>query len=451
MTHHYTSIDFVDYASETAQKELIFCHSIGHTGSFINKRDPRFSKLGIIPLFFDGCLDFYGGHDHQQGTFLTSCLMGDKYYFKVAEKAARAQALFMTPEFFILIERAAGWALANAVYAYEFTNNPLFLNAAKIYFEEVQAQQNLISGGLDLEQDAAECTCPDRQNHIGGKPFAVGVLMHSIGKYYEISGNEDAKKSLILMADWLLNEAYDENSGNFRYKTGCPQYMQGTWFPKIITEGIAIAGNLSNDPKYIDFLIANAGRVLHKNYSSSGKEFAQEFRALPYLFYFLEKQGVTDIKNNGTVLPKNLPTINLPDGEIIEAEIFADEDEGAVQLHTKKINASMACIYFWDNTGHALTYQFNAPTRGKYQIYLRCASVESAQRKFVLNNQDMGIFVLSPNKGMCNTSDDWMLLPLEKDEQILEFEFQAGVNTLKFINIDGKSLNLDFINLKKIK
>ncbi len=450
MTNHYTSTDFVDYGQLKPQKELIFCHSIGHTGSFIDKQNKKFNNLGIIPLFFDGCLDFYGGHDHQQGTFLTACLMGNKRYFEVAEQAAAAQAFFMTPDFSILIERSAGWALANAVYAYEFTNNPIFLNAAKIYFEEIKLQQNPKTGGLDLEQDASECTCMDRKEHIGGKPFAVGVLMHSIGKYYEISGDKEAKKSLILMADWLLNYAYDSENGNFRYKTGCPQYSKGTWFPKIITEGIAYAGYLSKNSKYCEFLVAHSGKVLGKDYGNVGKEFAQEFRALPYLFYFLRKQNINNIKNNGPILAKNTSQIKFLDGIIIEGEFFADEFGGAIQFHTNKINASKVCIYCWNHKGHGLTYEADIPESGKYIIFLRCASNETAQRKFTLNGKEIGIFNFAPNRGMCNKSDDWVLVPISQNGKIMQFELPKGKNRLTFENVDGVPLNLDYINLQKV-
>jgi len=296
MARHYTTVDTVHHPTPR-QRELVYAHSTGHIGGFIPEDNPVRQGLGKVLANFHGSQDGSGGHAHHPGNFLMACLSGDRRFFEVAEMACWNQATRYTPNFNFSIERSAGWALMNAVYAYNFTGNPYYLNAAKLYFEVIKAKQNPETGCFDLPQDQSECECPDKKEHRGGKAFATGVLLHSLARLYEIDQDPAVKDVIVKCADWLLDHSWNEKARGFRYKTGCAKYVNTGWYSTIVTEGIAYAAELTGNSRYIDFLARTVGPHLRRTTGSgysSGKVFTQYYRHLPHLLYYLRKHGITE-------------------------------------------------------------------------------------------------------------------------------------------------------------
>jgi hypothetical protein len=301
MARHYTTIDVNFFPRNAGTRELVYAHSTGHVGGFVNRDDPRLANLNNFAANLVGSADSSGGHSHQPGNFYLACLTGDKRIFEVAEMICMTQAKYYTPNFDFTIERSAGWALTNAMAAYQFTQNPFYLNAAEIYFEKILSKQNPKTGCFDMPQDVSECDCPDRGEHIGGKAFAVGVLLHGLARYYEATNKPEVKQCIVRCADWLLDYSWNESVNGFRYKTGCPKYANSGWYAVIVTEGIAYAGELTGNPRYVDFLARTLGVELSKATGSSpgsGKEFSQRFRHIPHSLYYLEKHGYRSLDAN---------------------------------------------------------------------------------------------------------------------------------------------------------
>ena len=290
MTRHYTTVDVNFSPREPRTKELVYGHSTGHIGN----------------------VDTTGGHSFQPGNFYLACLTGDKRFLDVAEMVCMNQAKYQTPTFDFPIERSAGWALTNAMAAYHFTRNPFYLQAADIYVEKILSKQNPETGGFDMPQSGSECNCPVGTTSLGGKSFAVGVLLHGLARYYEQTGKPEVKQCIVRCADWLLDHAWNDAAKVFRYKTGCFNAdggCDGGSYVPLVTEGIAYAGELSGNPRYVDFLVRTFGRelgettnvslfapdrgfFLHIPYpQASAKDFSQWFRHIPHALYFLEKHG----------------------------------------------------------------------------------------------------------------------------------------------------------------
>ena len=294
MARHYTTVDVNFYPRSPKTRELVYAHSTGHVGGFVKKDDPRLETEKNFIANLVGSADGSGGHCHQPGNFYLACLTGDKRFFEVAEMACMNQAKYYTPAFNFSIERAAGWALTNAMAAYHFTRNPFYLQAADIYVETILSKQNPETGCFDLPQDQSECDCPDKKEHRGGKAFATGVLMHGLARYYEATQKPEAKQSIVRCADWLLDYSWNESAKGFRYKTGCPKYADSGWYAVIVTEGIAYAGELTGNSRYRDFLVRTLGVELGQTTDSSpssGKNFSQRFRHIPHTLFYLEKHG----------------------------------------------------------------------------------------------------------------------------------------------------------------
>ncbi|MDR0336496.1 MAG: hypothetical protein LBI18_05335, partial [Planctomycetaceae bacterium] len=142
MARHYTTVDVNFYPRTPRTRELVYAHSTGHVGGFVQKEDPRLESEKRFVANLRGGPDNSGGHCHQPGNFYMACLTGDKRFFEVAAMVCMNQAKYYTPAFNFSIERSAGWSLTNAVMAYHFTRNPFYLNAADIYFEKIAEKQN---------------------------------------------------------------------------------------------------------------------------------------------------------------------------------------------------------------------------------------------------------------------------------------------------------------------
>ncbi|MDO5566516.1 MAG: hypothetical protein Q4G59_07650, partial [Planctomycetia bacterium] len=164
MAVHYATIDFKAYPWDPKMRELMYRHCAGHVNGFFDENDPRTAPLLKDPEW-KAESDGGGGHAYQPGNYYIGCLTGDRRLCEVGQLASWNQAKRYTPKYNFGIERAAGWALNNAVYSYNFTGNPYFLNAADIYFEKILEKQNKETGCFDMHQNPRECDCPDKANH----------------------------------------------------------------------------------------------------------------------------------------------------------------------------------------------------------------------------------------------------------------------------------------------
>ena len=307
MAQHYMTVDFQKYPVNPNARERMYLHTFGHVNGFFTPDDPRLEGLtgqaSQVPHWFRAETDNGGGHDFQPGNFYIGALTGDAELLSKANTACFAQAKWYTPKFSFGIERGAGWPLTNAVYAYRFTNNPYYLNAARIYFETIQSKQNPETGCFDLAQDQTECDCPDKREHRGGKAFAVGVLLHGLARYYETEPDPERKEQiktvLVRCADWLLDYSWNEEKQGFRYKTGCPKYADSGWYSILVAEGLAYASEISGNPRYREFLVRTLGepiKAVSGTGKASGKDFSQKHRQTPHALYWLKKHGVTELE-----------------------------------------------------------------------------------------------------------------------------------------------------------
>lgn len=295
---HYSTVDRKACFWNPNDREAQYTHCYGHVNHFFTEDDPRVQKLvGALKYnVFRWESDGSGGHTFHPGNYYIACLTGDRYIWNAAASGSWRQAERFTPQFNFSIERSAGWSINNAIYSYRFTHNPYFLNAARIYLECVASKQNPENGCFDLPQDQTECDCPDKKEHRGGKAFAVGILLHSLIRFAETTPDpqerELAHTIIVRSADWLLDESWNEERQGFRYKTGCPQYANSGWYSILVTEGIAYAGEITQNPRYTDFLFRTIPAHLKSNSGSgraSGKEFSQKHRQTPHTLYYLDK------------------------------------------------------------------------------------------------------------------------------------------------------------------
>ncbi len=450
MARHYTTIDHYRTFGDTLPEGTMYPHLVGHIGSRLQADDGRFEDLENFSAgFFGSWQDTYGGHDFQMGNFLMGALLGDREIYDTACRATEALARNMTRECRFNIEREAGWFLQNQVFAYENTGDPLYLEAARCYAEKVVERQNPETGCMDMPSDPEECDCPDKKFHRGGKPFATGVLMRGLIRYYEVTKEPAIRTAIVRLADWLMTEGYDPNTRRMYYTTACPKYnRRGTWFPGNVLDCFAYVGKLTGDRKYTDFAVAHLEDGLPLDYGICGKEFAQKFGGMPWLLNLLAEQKIT--KTNWPVMKENLRKRPRRGEIILEAEDFSAEEGGAVQLLVRP-PVSGSCVAYWNEWGHQLSWRFRVPEAGKYSIALRYATSAPSDRKLIVNGVAKGTFSFFEYRGLGMEPKEWISTTLRNGVEPFLLDLKEGWNKITLVNACGDSMNLDYILLKRQK
>lgn len=300
MVRHSSTIDAVRVPWTTNMAGRSYIHCVGHVGlgseppTFATD-DPAWEKFRAgSGGFIKGGID-PGGHIFEEGKFAVFLLTGDRDVLEAAALSAGAQAAYLTPQFDFRIERAAGWPLINAVAAYEASANPFYLNAARLYVERILQKQDAQLGGWMLPQDPKECSHPPP--HLGGKPFATGVLLYGLMRYDLIEPRPDVKRALVRACEWLVERAWNREKGGFRYKTGCPDYADSAdagGSSALCSAALAYGWKLTGDQRFAEVLATSFATVCARD-GNLGKGNAMLIRqsafALPALQEIEQRGG----------------------------------------------------------------------------------------------------------------------------------------------------------------
>ncbi len=142
----------------------------------------------------------------------------------------------------------------------------------------------------------------------------------------------------------------------------------------------------------------------------------------------------------------------MTEGLFVEAESFAGQEGGSVQVRDDKPGTRGQSISHWDAAGHRLTWQVKVPEAGRYRLQVRYCNPAGARRALVVSGREYGPFTLPGTGGFGQTSLEWEHAgPAGADGQPLTFELAAGTHAIVMENIDGKGCNLDYLVLEKEK
>ncbi|HOM83771.1 MAG TPA: heparinase II/III family protein [Armatimonadota bacterium] len=150
------------------------------------------------------------------------------------------------------------------------------------------------------------------------------------------------------------------------------------------------------------------------------------------------------------VLP---PDAALPAGSVrVEAEEFSAQGGGGVEVTDRKVGASGRSFFHWDHAGHWVEWKVPVARAGRYQLLIRACTAEArALRKLTVNGKTppgAEAMELRGTGGYSNERDDWRtFVTTGADGRALLLDLPAGEATIRLENIDGESLNLDWIAL----
>jgi hypothetical protein len=139
----------------------------------------------------------------------------------------------------------------------------------------------------------------------------------------------------------------------------------------------------------------------------------------------------------------------LQDALLMQAEEFAAQGGGEVQLREDKAGALGKAFSHWDAKGHWLSWQVAVPKAGKYLLVLRYCMPLSAQREVQVDDRAPFVAVCPGTGGFGGpVTNEWAHYVVHTpDQKWLVLDLTAGTHTIKLTNTDGRGMNLDYLAL----
>jgi len=284
---HNVHIDTIHYDEKPDMIGRVHIHCLGHTGGYF----PAGYK-GMSAGFADGSTDY--GHTFIQGNYAYYVLTGDRRFLEASEKTARQIAEYRTQNYDFGIERSGGWPLIDVMAAYNFTGDPYYLNAARIFIRHILDKQDEERGIWP----APIWECKHEPKHYGGKPFAMGILFKGMIMYDVVEPSEEVKQSIVKASQGIIREMWSEKDNGFYY-AGCPSFMKKTtpgYTTALISQGLAYAYRYSGDEAIKNVLLNGLGPAVQK-VGGFGKSYAQIILNTPYTLHDMRSWGLTELPN----------------------------------------------------------------------------------------------------------------------------------------------------------
>lgn len=142
----------------------------------------------------------------------------------------------------------------------------------------------------------------------------------------------------------------------------------------------------------------------------------------------------------------------VPEGTVVvvQAEDMAGQGGDEVSISSNKRNTVGKAFSGWNNVGHWIEYNVEAPAEGYYNLaFVYCSAMENGERVVEVNGEpvDPDLSVTFPSTGgWANNSDDWRLLTFGNPEagRPVLIKLREGTNTVRFTNTNGRGVNLDY-------
>ena len=137
---------------------------------------------------------------------------------------------------------------------------------------------------------------------------------------------------------------------------------------------------------------------------------------------------------------------------MVNAADLSGEGGGKVEITTRKVGADGSAFLHWDHAGHWLEYTFDLPAAGHYTLLLRaCTSEGAVVRRITVAGKTRPATEaqeIAGTGGYSSSQNDWRMFAVaDKDTRSLVFNLPRGAVKVRLENIDGQSLNLNWLAL----
>jgi hypothetical protein len=294
---HHRDIDTVHWSPNAGERGMVYIHQMGHVGGYYDETVP--GTLGIPRAGGDI------GHAWTEGHFEHYFLTGDP---RSLETGTAVADYFTHRELSRPYDwtsaRVPGWHLIMLASALAATNDPYYLNAARIVMDRVLETQDIEPrelpeyqkqpgrthqwGGWTRMMVPGHCHCEPR--HRGNAGFMVTILLAGMTYYHDVTQDPAVKQAIILGARYLVDEFYSTETHGFRY-TSCPEMPYRPGMLPMYAEGMARAYRWTGEGRLLDPL--TTGLLLGAGGSNYGKGFSQYYRSAPRLLADLSEAELT--------------------------------------------------------------------------------------------------------------------------------------------------------------
>ncbi|MEN6303053.1 MAG: hypothetical protein ABFD96_10040 [Armatimonadia bacterium] len=422
-------------------------HSMGHTGGYFTQQ--------------------YEGNGIPGGGFTPSHTWTEGFcdwYFVSGDYTASANAALVADHYDgaylnnydFSNSRDNGWHLLLTMAAYRATNDPYYLNAARIIVERTieRATPGDKPGTFaGWHRQMVPGHCLDFPRHRGEANFMLGVLANGLEQYYRDVSDPRVAQAIIGGAKQAVAEMWVPECDGFRY-TSCPNMKGYVANNDMTAEVLFFAYRLGGDKQHGDIAMRAMGAAFRDGIGSIA-----HLRWTPHLIYnidLLKQKGFTfstkPRERTKEELERAAPPPALkaakPESVIkLEAESFADQGLAQVQVF-ERIGNSGKMITYWDQTlGHWLEWKLPVKTTGDYLIFLRYASGadKPPHRALTVDGKSPGAafdnIELPLTGGFCTQEDNWAFYTAGAGQAV---HLEAGEHRLRLTNLGG-GVGLDYV------
>lgn len=249
----------------------VWIHAMGHTGGYFREQyeGSGIPGGGFTPshTWTEGFCDWYflsGDPTAAENAALVADYYGGAYLNNYDYSNCRDN----------------GWHLLLTLATYRLTNDPYYLNAARIIVERTLERQTP-GGGWHRQMVPGHCYCMPR--HRGEANFMMGVLANGLAEYYRETSDQRVAQALLGGAKQVVAELWVEDANGFRY-TSCPK-MKGYIANNDMTAGMLFyAYRLGGDRQYADI----AMRAMKAAFDG-GIRSISHLRWTPRLIYHMDR------------------------------------------------------------------------------------------------------------------------------------------------------------------
>lgn len=212
-------------------------HAMGHTGGYFKEPYQGNGIPGggftVSHTWTEGFYDWYG-------------LSGDPTAAENAALVADHYDGAYLNNYDYTNARENGWHLLLTIAAYRATNDPYYLNAARIIVERTLERQ---TPGGGWHRQMVPGHCHDMPRHRGEANFMLGVLANGLEEYYREVPDPRVAEAIVGGAKQAVKELWVEEASGFRY-TSCPNMTGYRANNDMTAEILFFANRLNGDPEF---------------------------------------------------------------------------------------------------------------------------------------------------------------------------------------------------------
>ncbi len=244
IARHSGDIDTRHYAKNAAQVGQQWTHCMGHTGGYYP------ATWNNMKIYADRGWSDNRGHIWNRGLLEHYLLGGDQRSWQTGLLISDWAAGPQTTNFEFGNAREPGWMLIIVMAAYNATEDPFYLNAARLMVRKVR-EKSQATGGLGFYNhrlSRGHCNCETK--HFGEAGFMLATLMTGLHMFHEATGDERAADDIVKIVRYIIKTMWVPETKAFRY-TSCPKTGPGAGRTWIQSVGFGFAARRSNDPEII--------------------------------------------------------------------------------------------------------------------------------------------------------------------------------------------------------